>query len=346
MEDKIQVSGNSENLLTDSKDIMFPLCVVGVCCFVPFFLYDLTRGNYLLSATLFAVTLVFAVNGYGLYRNRKSPIPFEVLLVPSAGAIVLSIIYQGSFGTYWCYPLLLFFYFVLSRRMANICAFLLLVSVTIIVFQYHGRDLTTRFSISLSVLIVMANIIVRAITNLHGRLLEQTIKDPLTGAFNRRYMKSHLGDAVAQRRRHELPASILLFDIDFFKRINDEYGHAAGDEVIKGVVNLITERIRQSDKLFRIGGEEFLLFLPGTGEENAATVAEHLRLLIADTSLLDERKVTVSIGISELGPDESLDDWIKFADDALYRAKENGRNRHARRNSPRETAAMNAVSVK
>lgn len=346
MEIDAQVSDNSENLLINSKSIMFPLCVVGVCSFVPFFLYDLARGNYLLSAAIFAVSLVFGVNGYAMYRNRKSLIPFEILLVPSAISIVLSIIYQGAFGTYWCYPLLLFFYFVLSRRMANVCAFLLLVTVTIIVFQYHGRDVTTRFAISLIVLIVMANIIVKAINDLHARLLEQTIKDPLTGAFNRRYMKSHLGDAIAQKRRHVLPASILLFDIDFFKSINDEFGHAAGDSVIKGVVDLIAERIRQSDKLFRIGGEEFLLFLPSTNEENAVTVAEDLRLLIAESSLLENRKITVSVGVCELSPGDTLDDWVKCADDALYQAKQNGRNRYARRNSAQIVAAAQPISTK
>lgn len=328
------------------EQMLLPLSIVGVICFVPFFFYDLAGRNYLLSGALLGVSLVFFLNGYATYRRRKIPIPYEILIVPAAVAIVLSIINQGVYGTYWCYPLLLFFYFVLSRRTANFCAILLLVVVTLIVWQYVGRDVTVRFAVSLSLLIVMANIIIGAIDDLHRRLLEQAIKDPLTGAFNRRYMESRLSDAAARRRRNEMTASVLAFDIDFFKRINDELGHAAGDEVLVSIVNLITTRVRQSDKLFRIGGEEFLLFLPDTPEPDAALLAEELRVKISEASLLEQRPVTVSVGVSELSRGESLDEWIKSADAALYRAKENGRNRVMRRNAtPQLAVGKNSTTL-
>ena len=191
----------------------------------------------------------------------------------------------------------------------------------------------------------MANIIVSAIDDLHRRLLEQAIKDPLTGAFNRRYMQTRLTDAVAQKMRNDVLTSVLAFDIDFFKRINDDFGHAAGDDVLIGIVKIIVGRVRQSDKLFRVGGEEFLLFLPETDQTNAATVAEHLRVLIAESDLLENRQVTVSVGVSELHAGESLEAWIKSADDALYRAKETGRNRVVLRNSAENVAGENAVTT-
>lgn len=311
--------------------MMLPLSIVGVCCFFPFFIFNLTQGSYFLGAAILGLTLVFFFNGFATYRHRRIPIRYEIILIPAAVAIVLSIVNQGVFGTYWCYPLLLFFYFVLSRRMANLCGVLLLVVVTIIVLQYIGREVTIRFAVSLGLLMVMANIIVSRIADLHRQLLEQTIRDPLTGAFNRRYMESRLNEAVSQKQRQETSASVLALDIDFFKRINDELGHAAGDKVLRGMVKIIIGRVRLSDKLFRVGGEEFLLFLPETDETKAAIVAEHLRLLIAEATLLANRPVTVSIGVSELQADESLEDWIKCADDALYQAKESGRNRIVRR---------------
>lgn len=332
--EKTEIQQNEADALSASRDrMLLPLSIVGVICFVPFFIYDLARGNYLLSAGILGLTLVFIFNGRAIYYQKKIPIPFEILIIPAAASIVLSIINQGVYGTYWCYPLLLFFYFVLSRRTANLCAVLLLVVVTFIVYQFIGLDVTIRFAASLSLLIVMANIIVGAIDDLHRRLLEQAIKDPLTGAFNRRYMVTRLTDATAQKQRTETLASVLALDIDFFKRINDDLGHAAGDEVLKGIVIIIIARVRQSDKLFRIGGEEFLIFLPETNEAHAEIVAEHLRLLIAEADLLDNRPVTVSIGVSELQTGESLEDWIKSADKALYQAKENGRNRVVRRSS-------------
>lgn len=323
-----------EDLTPNRERMLLPLCIVGTIFFIPFFVYDLIQGNFWLSLALLAVTFIFILNGYAIYRRRKSIIPFELLLIPAVVSIVLSISYQGVFGTYWCYPALLFFYFVLSRRMANICAVLLLLVVTVILLQYSERDLIIRFFVSLSLLIVMANIIVGAINDLHRRLLDQTIKDPLTGAFNRRHMKTHLTDAISQHRRHATPASILLLDVDHFKKINDELGHGIGDKVLIDLVDLVVKRIRHTDKLFRIGGEEFLVFLPQTAEDDAATVAAHLCEMIAETRIIEDRKVTVSIGVCEISEDETLDDWIKFADEMLYRAKETGRNRFVCRDSP------------
>lgn len=331
IDSKTEIQNQTDALSVYRERMLLPLSIVGTCCFFPFFIYNLARENYLIGTAIFTLTLIFFFNGYAIYRRRKVLIPFEILLIPAAVAIVLSIINQGVYGTYWCYPLLLFFYFVLSRRMANVCSFVLLVLVTIIVFKYIGPELTIRFTVSLGVLIVMANIIVGTIDALHRQLLEQTISDPLTGAFNRRYMESRLGDAVAQKQRELILPSVLALDIDYFKHINDELGHAAGDKVLKGLVKVIKEHIRQSDKLFRVGGEEFLLFLPETNEESAAIVAEKLRRTIVDTSLLEDRTVTISIGVSELQTGETLDDWLKSADDAMYQAKEGGRNRVVRR---------------
>ncbi len=97
--------------------------------------------------------------------------------------------------------------------------------------------------------------------------------------------------------------------------------------MLKGIVSLVGKRSRKLDLLFRIGGEEFMLLLPDTQEAAAAVVAEQLRASIAESPLLDGRQVTVSAGVSELQPGESLDSWMKHADDALYAAKKAGRNR-------------------
>ncbi len=314
------------------NQLLLPLSILGVCCFTPFFIYNLASGNYGLGAAILGLTLIFLINAFSIHRNEKPLIPFEILLFPAALAIVLSTIYQGVYGTYWCYPLLLFYFFVLSRKMANVCSILLLFVTTFITWKYIETPLTIRFAVSLSLLLVMANIIVGVIDNLYDRLHQESIRDPLTGSFNRRYMESRLGDAVAQKQRELILPSLLALDIDFFKPINDELGHATGDKVLKSLVKLIKQDIRQSDKLFRVGGEEFLLFLPETNEEKAAFVAEKLRRKVANEPLLNDRTITVSIGVSELQTGETLDDWLKSADDAMYKAKETGRNRVVRRN--------------
>jgi diguanylate cyclase (GGDEF)-like protein len=167
---------------------------------------------------------------------------------------------------------------------------------------------------------------------LQGRLrtLEaQAITDPLTGAFNRRHMRAVLAAAVARRGRSGERASVLLLDIDRFKDINDALGHAQGDRVLQTLVALLGQRLRKLDALFRVGGEEFVLLLSGATFNHALSVAEDLRGLVQDAALIPGRQVSISIGVVELAPDQSVAEWIEEADAALYRAKHAGRNRVA-----------------
>ncbi|MGE5245763.1 MAG: GGDEF domain-containing protein [Betaproteobacteria bacterium] len=165
------------------------------------------------------------------------------------------------------------------------------------------------------------------------RLEELTMTDPLTGAFNRRHLDVCLATAIERRSRTGEPASLLLFDVDRFKAINDSAGHAAGDGVLKALVALAGRRARKLDVLFRIGGEEFALLLSGARFADALIVAEDLRALVADAGLLDGGQVSISVGVSELCEGQSVQDWIEEADAALYRAKRGGRNRVAGRHS-------------
>ena len=139
-------------------------------------------------------------------------------------------------------------------------------------------------------------------------------------------MTSSLQEAIERKHRSQTPASILVFDIDNFKSVNDNYGHGIGDHVLKEFAAHVNKRIRRLDRLFRIGGEEFMLFLPDTSVNGAVTVAEEIRVLISKAEFIKGKSVTVSIGVSELQAGENMDDWIKSGDDALYSAKENGKN--------------------
>jgi diguanylate cyclase len=158
-------------------------------------------------------------------------------------------------------------------------------------------------------------------------LAEQAITDPLTGAFNRRHLDPCLTQAIERHRRTGEPASLLLFDIDHFKRVNDRRGHAAGDEALTRLTALVAARARKMDVLFRIGGDEFVLLLPGAARAGALAVAETLRALVADAALVDGRRLSISVGVSELLPEQSAFAWLDDADAALYRAKHAGRNR-------------------
>jgi len=170
------------------------------------------------------------------------------------------------------------------------------------------------------------------LTILHKRvraLEEQTITDPLTGAFNRRHMHHTLSTMVERQRRTGERASLLLIDVDRFKVINDQFGHIEGDRVLRALVALIGQRLRKVDTLFRQGGEEFAVLLAGARFPDALCVADDIRRGVQDAVLVPHHRVAISIGVVELAHQQTVEDWMAEADAALYRAKRAGRNRVA-----------------
>jgi two-component system cell cycle response regulator len=163
--------------------------------------------------------------------------------------------------------------------------------------------------------------------------IEAAITDALTGLYNRRYMESHLGSLVEQAAARGKPIAVLVLDIDFFKAINDTYGHDAGDDVLREFAIRVRKSIRGIDLACRYGGEEFVIVMPETDMAVAATVAERLRRRIAAEPFPIEQgsksiEVTISIGLAALETaEDNAATVLKRADQALYRAKRDGRNR-------------------
>jgi len=154
--------------------------------------------------------------------------------------------------------------------------------------------------------------------------------DPLTRLANRRYMEENVPKMLKDANDRGLPVSVLLLDLDHFKQVNDTYGHSVGDEVLKVIAKTVQSRIRGSDVAVRYGGEEFILFLPGSSPREAELVAERVRFTVASfdaTFIAPQLKLTVSIGLSEYAHGEPWQQVIERADRALYRAKQAGRNR-------------------
>jgi two-component system cell cycle response regulator len=164
------------------------------------------------------------------------------------------------------------------------------------------------------------------------RLFDSSMKDPLTGADNRRHLDGRLVAEIAFAKRHSRPLSVVLLDIDFFKAINDRYGHPAGDEVLKFISEIVRGQLRTEDALARYGGEEFVIVLRDTALTEATHVAERVRERIARTPIPLQGPsvtVTVSAGCASLDccTGASTEELIGIADRRLYRAKRTGRNR-------------------
>lgn len=152
------------------------------------------------------------------------------------------------------------------------------------------------------------------------------ITDPLTGAFNRRYMELRASKGVEAWARYQRDETLLVLDIDHFKRINDRFGHAEGDRALEALVTIVRDRVRAADTLCRFGGEEFVLLLSETGAERAVQVAEELRVAVERANVLPDASMTVSIGVCHVGEAKTVDQWFQLADRALYVAKSRGRN--------------------
>lgn len=155
--------------------------------------------------------------------------------------------------------------------------------------------------------------------------------DQLTGLYNRHYFTSELVKQINIWRRYQRPLSILILDIDFFKKVNDTYGHVAGDYVLQTLAKICLDVVRDIDTVARIGGEEFAILLPSTGVNGAMQTAERIRRETEAFSFQYEEvrfRLTVSLGVAELTDESwSITEFMKAADEMLYKAKNSGRNR-------------------
>jgi diguanylate cyclase (GGDEF)-like protein len=165
----------------------------------------------------------------------------------------------------------------------------------------------------------------------HEEIYRMTITDGLTQIHNRRYLLEALERDMVRARRHDRDLSILLFDIDHFKRINDTHGHLAGDFVLKELARVVQARVRREEVFARYGGEEFAVVLPETSLAGAVTLAETLRQTVRERTFVfqaDTIRVTISLGAAVLDDGvETAADLIKRADERLYAAKRGGRDR-------------------
>ena len=182
----------------------------------------------------------------------------------------------------------------------------------------------------LAIMGVLASTYHRLVRGSERRLHELACTDPLTQLRNRRFMMEVAQHEAAVFERGGRPLSILLGDVDHFKRINDHHGHAVGDAVLRAIARVLREGVREVDHVARWGGEEFLVLLPGTELDEAQQVADRLRLAVLSLVEVEGRRelgLGITLGLAELRPGESIEQALVRADRALYEGKQAGRNR-------------------
>lgn len=298
--------------------------VLGV---MPFAVFRFVTGAYGVAALDAAIAVgICAVVAY-TWRSGHTRGPGWIMAgITNVGA-VLSALMLGDDGLVWIYAVLMANFFLVPRRIA-----LLLALLDIGGLSLHGGafdDYAHMASFAMSSLVVtMLALILAHWTNFQRRQLEDlATHDALTGLGNRRAMEQDLQRALLLSDRTRFPCGLALVDIDHFKSINDQHGHAAGDATLVAFADLLRSSVRKVDSVYRFGGEEFLLLLPGADVAGLRAVTRTLRARIASSQLGPESNLTASLGAAMLAEGESVDAWLLRADAALYRAKALGRDR-------------------
>lgn len=282
---------------------------------------NLAVGKLVLALLIFVLLAMQIADVLAVRYGREIPVPVPVALAMVVVTVLATVVYCGPEGAVWAFPAIIGANLVERRRPGVASGLVLTGAVPLLVLNQGEPVFALRLFFALATTAAFIWFSVSRTSLLQSRLLVASTRDPLTGCYNRRV----LGWKARQLRASR--SVLLLIDIDHFKSVNDDFGHAAGDEVLKTVAALIAGELRERDQLFRLGGEEFLVMLEGSTSALSTHVAERIRARIETATILPGRRITVSIGMSELTGEDSLAAALRRADQQLYAAKNQGRNR-------------------
>lgn len=306
--------------------ILLLLCGLSIPSILPFGVIRLMQKSWLLATVdMGIVTGMLALMVFVIRTRRIRFASIAVTIFYSVG-MLLSVYVKGQPVVYWVYPTMVSAYFILRAGEALLLnSFSLLALIGMLRGQTSLLDLSSLV-ITLTLINLFSYIFSHSTNLQHSELNRQAKNDFLTGAGNRRAFDRKLSE-LSKQDQSDNDVCLLIFDLDHFKKINDQFGHATGDQVLVQFCALICSRIRASDCLYRYGGEEFAIIAVGMNVVAAARFAEELRLLTENSHLLPDYPVTVSIGVAHKLPGETAKDWFLRADNMLYAAKLSGRNR-------------------
>jgi len=295
---------------------------------LPFAMYDIIHQHYLIGIGALIIAAGLFFGSWNCYKKTYKPIYTFLFLGPFSTLYIAYLTNTvGVSGTFWCYPTILLFYFVISERQAWLSNIILVVTMIPTIWNILQPDEAARFSVTLILVSVYAAIFLRIISKLYDERCHQAHTDPLTSLYNRALLQDSLEQAIHQTDRTDTAFTLISIDIDFFKKINDELGHDIGDHVLVQLGAFLKEFFRDTDKVFRVGGEEFLVLVCNSDQTNSIDIAEKLRSEIENLSLIPDHRITVSIGVAGSDSEKNWKQWMKTCDQYLYEAKNSGRNK-------------------
>tara|TARA_R110002110_G_scaffold278032_1_gene493338 strand:+ start:331 stop:1308 length:978 start_codon:yes stop_codon:yes gene_type:complete len=268
-----------------------------------------------------------AISGYTYLTGREKIARYVSAFLTVVGPLAFLKQFDSTY-IFWIYSSAIILFYLLEYRWALGLNIVMLAGVVYLVpAAQHQPEETYSFLVTILLIISFSMIFALNEKRNKRELHEQSVTDELTGIGNRRAFVDRVSNAILFRKRHELKVSLLYVDVDKFKKINDTKGHMAGDQAIINIAQVIKTTIRETDSVFRIGGDEFVVVAEGADLDAASQLAEKIRNEIEARDLVDGCPVTVSMGVAELSDDDTLDSWISRADTFLYAAKNSGRNK-------------------
>ena len=302
------------------------LSAFGAIGVLPFTVLRYMQGEWIAAIVDSVIVIGLVSLGIYVFRTRRIRVAGIGIAFICIVGVISTVYIIGPHQVFWAYPVLVAIFYLV--RPLEAIAFTLVTVAALIPKLLGDADSHSTSTILITIVIMSSFAFAFALISNRQRekLLQLATKDPLTGAGNRRHLDNKLNDVVNGYRRTGTAAAMLLMDLDHLKNVNDSHGHVVGDQILKRITEIANLRIRVTDSLYRIGGDEFVVILEGQTIDQAAHLAEQLRTLVEANELITDQPVTVSVGIAELKADESGEDWLHRADQALYDAKRDGRN--------------------
>lgn len=324
--DEMDIETGADPLRDYRERTLDSMALVGYFFLTPFGLWHFYRGNYEVGFLMLLLAGTIAFRSHRGYKGRLDSQIIWLLTVELLVAMLSGYAFIGTHAAFWSFPLFFVIIFLWPRNQSGPAVFVSLAVLLPAAFYFFDQATAIRLSLTLMLFCYMGYRLVGTLIRMQDKLESQAMRDPLTGAYNRRYMAKVLQKSSEEVRRGFGPISLVAMDIDNFKSINDTFGHEAGDTVLKNLVGVLHSMRRQLDVVCRTGGEEFVVVLRNTNEPGASRFAERLRQAVEENELLAGQVVTVSIGVAEHTADESDDQWLNRADVCLYKAKNSGKN--------------------
>lgn len=294
---------------------------------LPFTIYDVFTGqDYLFSGAIFSVAGVLISNSIVIYRKNKVLIPYRYFFVVIQAMLLWSVANEGQHTVFWFFPIALITMFTDTRIAVRSMFLLSFICAAPAAMHFYETGFALRFLVSYALVILCSDLLLGLLDQMQADIDSHALRDPMTGVYNRRQLMAVLREAIGVGKGNLTQHCLISIDIDNFKSINNDYGHDIGDRIIQDVARLIADNSRESDMLFRVGGEEFTLLVREASEEKAMYIAESIRARVEEAALHSDRDLTISLGVSAYRHGEDIKAWLKRVDENRDQAKDAGRN--------------------